>query len=183
MRGAFAILTLWLLAMVACTANSPDGPDSSGNSPRAVQQNASATKSSGSKRACAGEGLTNFQGNRIAVRLRIVPCRLPVGDAPRAVLINIGEGTLGYGFGFELEHRSDRGWRLVNRRQAFPLPLFYLDPRERSDPESLAVYFDDPTPVDLRPGHYRVTKGVDLTPGKPRPRTIEAKATFRVVQP
>lgn len=119
----------------------------------------------------------------MAIRLRIAPCRVVVGGAPKAVLINIGDGELGYGLGFKLERRTSEGWHWVNKRQAFRLPLFYLAPGERSDPESLAVYFNKPEPIELRPGLYRVTNGVDLAPGRPRPPTMEVKATFRVVRP
>jgi hypothetical protein len=119
----------------------------------------------------------------MAVQLQIAPCRVVVGDAPKAVLVNVGDGELGHTFGFKLERRTDEGWRWINKRQAFALPLFYLAPNARSDPESLAVYFDKPKPIELRPGLYRVTKGVDLAPGKPRPPTMSVGATFRVVRP
>ena len=106
-----------------------------------------------------------------------------MGRFPEAVLVNVGDGELGHGPGFQLELRTKQGWRWVNRRQGFSLPLFYLRPGERSNPESLAVYFDEPDPVPLRPGLYRVTKSVDLTPGRPRPPTIAVSTTFRVSHP
>ena len=132
---------------------------------------------------CRGETSTSFNGDEKRVRLRIVPCTIVSGRAPKAVLVNIGEGELGHSFGFKLERRTAEGWRWINRRQGFPLPLIYLRPDERSDPESLAVYFDEPRPIVLRPGLYRVAKSVDLAPGTPRPPTMSVTATFRVVSP
>lgn len=184
MRRAFAILNLSLFALLACTSDNPEGPASEAYRPDIVSQNNdSARNSSGSSARCTDETATWFEGKRIAIRLRITPCRVVVGDAPQAVLVNIGDGELGYGFVFKLERRRDEGWRWVNKRQAFPLPLFYLAPDARSDPESLAVYFNKPKPIELRPGLYRVTKSVDLTPGKPRPPTMDIRAAFRVVRP
>jgi hypothetical protein len=95
--------------------------------------------------------------------------------------VNVGKTAVGYGPPFKLEKRARGGWRWINRRQGFNLPLFYLQPERRSEPQPLAVYSSSSEPIELDPGIYRVTKGVDLTPGKPRPPTMEVKARFRVV--
>jgi hypothetical protein len=94
--------------------------------------------------------------------------------------VNEGHGQLGYSFGFRLERRDEERWRWVNRRQGFPLPLFYLAPERMSDPEPIEVFFDEPEPVKLRPGLYRVTKSVDLAPGTPRLPRMEVSTTFRM---
>jgi hypothetical protein len=65
---------------------------------------------------------------------------------------------------------------LDHPRQGFTLPLFYLEPGERGEPESLAVYLGSPDPMELSPGHNRVTKGVQLTPGQPRPPTMTSES-------
>jgi hypothetical protein len=62
-----------------------------------------------------------------------------------------------------LDRRVNGRWHWINRRQGFTLPLFYLEAGEKGEPESLAVYLGSPDPVELSPGHYRVTKGVQLT--------------------
>jgi hypothetical protein len=115
----------------------------------------------------------------MSVRLLISPARVVPGRWPQAVLLNTGEAQLGYSFGFKLERKTREEWAWINKRQAFPLPLFYLPPGRRSDPEPLAVYFGEPEPIHLRPGLYRVTKSVDLAPGRPRPPTMSVSATFR----
>jgi hypothetical protein len=184
MKSALALVTLSLFALIACTSDNPEGPASEATGPPdVVSRNDSARNSSGSSTRCTGQTATSFEGKRVATRLRITPCRVVVGDAPKAVLVNIGDGELGYGFGFKLDRRTDQGWRWINKRQGFPLPLFFLAPDARSDPESLAVYINQPKPIELRAGLYRVTKSVDLTPGKPRPPTMEIRAAFRVVPP
>lgn len=112
----------------------------------------------------------------------VTPCRVVPGEPPRAVLENIGNATVGYGPGFKLEKRTDEGWRWINRRQAFTLPLFYLRPGETGKPEVLAVYLESPKPMALEPAMYRVTKGLQPTPGKPRPPTMGVAAVFRVIR-
>ena len=129
---------------------------------------------------CAGTATASVSGELRRVRMQVTPCRVVSGKAPRLVLTNLGEAPVGYGPGFRLERKTSEGWRWINRRQAFPLPLIYLGPGERSEPETVAVYYDEPDPVALAPGLYRVTKGVQLTPGRPRPPTMEVSATFRV---
>jgi hypothetical protein len=112
--------------------------------------------------------------------MEIAPCKVVPGEEPSAILTNIGRGRLGYGPGFRLEKRIDHGWRWINKRQAFELPLLYLRPKEQSEPEPIAVYFAKPDPVELEPGLYRVGKGVLLAPGQPRPPAMTVRATFRV---
>lgn len=97
-------------------------------------------------------------------------------------LANVGDKVVGYGPGFKLERRTEGEWVWVNRRQGFNLPLFYVEPGRRGRPEPIAVYFQSPVPVRLRPGLYRVSKTVQLTPGRPRPPTMEVAATFHVVE-
>jgi hypothetical protein len=184
MRRAFAIVTLSLFALLACTSDNPDGLVSGPNKADVVSQDNFATNSSDpGPSGCTGQARTSFEGKRMAIRLRITPCRVVVGDAPKVVLVNVGDGELGYTFGFKLERRTEQGWRWVNKRQGFLLPLFYLAAGKRSDPESLDVYFNEPKPVELWPGLYRVTKGVDLAPGTPRPPTMDVTATFQVIRP
>ena len=127
-----------------------------------------------------GRARTVLDGKLKAVQLRIRPAEVVHEQAPKAILVNEGEGQLGYGPGFKLERKGDQRWRWVNKRQAFPLPLFYLAPDQRSDPETIVVFIDEPEPVTLRPGLYRVTKSVDLAPGRPRPPRMNVSATFRV---
>jgi Big-like domain-containing protein len=179
-KSSLLLVVVSLIALAACSPDSrgpAQAPEGAGvTSPSSVAQ-----KESKSSATCSAEASKSFAGKSNSVRLRITPCRVARGSAPRAVLKNTGDGELGYGFGFKLERKMGDTWRWINRRQAFILPLFYLAPGERSDPESLAIYFGKPQPIQLRPGLYRVTKSVDLTPGRPRPPTMEVRATFQVV--
>jgi hypothetical protein len=127
-----------------------------------------------------GEATASINGRPKRVRIEITPCKVAPGEAPVAILRNIGSGRLGYGPGFRLEKKTDHGWRWINKRQAFPLPLFYLHSGEQSDPEPIAVYFAKLQAVELEPGLYRVAKGVQLAPGQPRPPAMTVHATFRV---
>jgi hypothetical protein len=122
----------------------------------------------------------HLDGEPRKIRIEVTPCRVDSSDTARLVLENLGEPRVGYAPAFKLEKKTHSGWRWINRRQAFTLPLFYLEPGERSDPQPIAVYFDKQEPLKLRPGLYRVTKTIDLTPGKPRPLTMDVKARFRV---
>jgi hypothetical protein len=131
-------------------------------------------------RISTGRARTVLDGKLKAVQLRIRPAEVVRGQSPNAVLVTEGEGQLGYGFGFKLERKGEKRWCWVNRHQAFPLPLFYLAPNSRSDPEPIAVYLDEPEPVTLRPALYRVTKSVDLALGRPRPPRMEVRTVFRV---
>jgi hypothetical protein len=127
-----------------------------------------------------GTATATVDGKPRHVRMKVTPCRVNLGSHPELVLANIGPTTVGYAPPFRLERKTARGWRWINGRQAFNLPLFYLEPGQRSDPESIAVYFSNRHAVELRPGLYRVTKGIDLTPGKPRPPSMVVRAMFRV---
>jgi len=110
---------LSLFALLACT---PDDTDGRVSGPDVVSGDYSATNSSGSiPRGCSGQAKTSFEGKRMAIRLRITRSRVVVGDAPELVLVNAGDGELGYTFGLKLERRADLGWRWVNKRQAFRL--------------------------------------------------------------
>jgi hypothetical protein len=129
---------------------------------------------------CAGVAAETINGKTRRVRIEVAPCRVGPDETARMVLVNIGEATVGYGPSFALERRTAAGWRRINRRQGFPLPLLWLEPGDRSDPEPIAVYFSRPNPIELPPGLYRVTKGVDLTPGRPRPPTMVVSARFHV---
>jgi hypothetical protein len=157
MSKAFAIVTFSLFALLACTSANPDGLVSGATRADVVSQDDSATNSAGSSPSgCSGQARTSFEGKRMAIRLLITPCRVVVGDAPKVVLVNVGDGELGYTFGFKLERRTDQGWRWVNKRQAFRLPLFYLAAGKRSDPESLALFQRAKarrTPARIPPGH------------------------------
>lgn len=181
--GALCALTM----LVACTDGSPEGAG-----PRPSSAPASATSPSSPSpsegladrdrdESCVSGGQTVWKTGNKSVRMLLTPCRVEVGEHPEVTLVNTGEGRLGYGPGFALERKTPSGWRVVNRRQGFPLPLFYLKENERSEPEEVAVYLKTPRAVRLEPGRYRVTKSLQLTPGRPRPPTMEVGAHFRVV--
>jgi hypothetical protein len=175
---------LVVVALCACTLGGGPppaaGPTSSraliGSKPPTVASTAQASTVQGS----TARARTFLDGKLKVVQLRIRPAEVVQGQAPKAVLVNTGDGQLGYSFGFKLERRGEKRWRWVNRRQGFPRPLFYLAPDRRSDPEPIEVFFDKPEPVNLRPGLYRVTKSVDLAPGTPRPPRMDVRASFRV---
>jgi hypothetical protein len=116
----------------------------------------------------------------MAVELVVSSSRVARGQAPTAVVVNTGEGNLAYTFPFRLERRTDTGWRWINRREAWPMPLLPLAAGHRSAPQSLALYIGHPTPKPFRPGLYRVTKSFDLSSGVPRPVILSVSATFRV---
>jgi hypothetical protein len=129
---------------------------------------------------CFSSASETLNGLRKRVRMEVYPCRVDEDDVSRLVLTNTGEGWLGYTFGFKLEKKTSEGWRWINRRQAFPLPLILLRVGQQSGPERIEVYFSKPRPERLTPGRYRVTKGLDLTPGKLRPPTMSVSAQFMV---
>lgn len=134
-----------------------------------------------SSAACKGTATKSVDGKPRRIRIEVDPCRVSSTETAYLVLENVGSATVGYDPSFKLEKKSPTGWRWVNRRQAFPLPLIYLEPRQRSDPQAIEVNFESPTSVPLDPGVYRVTKGIDLTPGGPRPPTMAISARFRVI--
>jgi len=180
MRRLLGFGLLWVLAFSGCTSDSPRSGTETGPSDAAQQSEAPKPGQVNLVGVSTGDATTFFDSRRMSMRLRITPSRVAQGEAPEAVLINTGEGELGYSFGFKMERKTDDGWRWINRRQGFPLPLFYLAASERSGAESLAVYFDEPEPVVFRPGLYRVTKSVVLMPGQPHPPTMKVRARFRV---
>ena len=129
---------------------------------------------------CAGKSRSQVGDSMKEVRLEIRPCPSDSASTPKLVLINTGEGRLGFGPGFKLERKQGQGWRWVNRRQAFHLPLIYLPQGTTSKPEPIEVYIDKPKPLELKPGIYRVSKTLQLTPGKMRPPTMTVRATFKL---
>jgi hypothetical protein len=167
------------LIMTACTS-SPQLDAAGGPSPSSSASNIAET---GTANRCTGTAAKSLDGERRKVRIELAPCRVSPGEAPTLRLENTGTTTIGYGPGFKLEKETDAGWRWVNKRQAFTLPLVYLKPGDRSDPEEVAVYLGKPEPIPLDPGVYRITKSVDLTPGKPRPPRMSVSTQFRVLNP
>jgi hypothetical protein len=180
MKGPLAVTTLLMAASMACAPADRIGSPPEVSASHVVSREPAGRGGSASKTRCSGRTSRSFDGTQMAVRVRVRPCTVSLGEAPTALLKNVGEGELGYGFGFKLERKTTEGWRWVNRRQAFRLPLFHLPPGVRSDPESLAVYYDEPTPIELPAGWYRVTKTVTLAPGEPRPPVMGVRVTFRV---
>ena len=168
-----------LVGVAACTRGSHSGP---GQNEAPVRLAGNRTASVDPENRCSRTATASINGEPRQVRIEVVPCRAVSGQAPRAVLTNIGETQVGYGPGFKLERKIDGRWLWVNRRQPFTLPVFYLDPGEEGEQEPLAVYFDSPDPVELEPGLYRVTKSLQLTPGKPRPPTMGVRVKFRIVR-
>jgi hypothetical protein len=173
MKRVCVLAIVVLLALPACGEAS--GSIAAGDESEATERTASAPP------AETGIAVASV-GQQIArVELRIEPDAVETGGAPRAVLLNTGEVRVGYAPPFILERKTIKGWRPVNRRQAFRIPLRILEPGSTSDPQPIAVYFDEPTPVQLRPGLYRVTKSISLAPGQPRPPYMKVRATFSVL--
>jgi hypothetical protein len=166
------------LGLAACTTAGRDNMSDPNPTARSL---ARAVMTVDPESRCSRSATATVNGKPRRVRIEVTPCRVGFGEAARAVLTNIGETEVGYGPGFKLERKTDDRWRWINRRQAFTLPLFYLSPGERGEPEALAVYFDSPKPVELNTGLYRITKTVQLTPGKPRPPTMKVRVNFRIV--
>jgi hypothetical protein len=122
------------------------------------------------------------------VELRVYPAAVDFAETPHLVLVNTGDVVLEYGTPYKLERRTSHGWRWINRRQAWTMPLLFLEPGETSRPEPIAIYRVNPKArcpdslepcclrVPLRPALYRVTKG--FTFGA---RHLTARATFRVL--
>jgi hypothetical protein len=176
-RPCISLVALAVL-VGACGQGSP--PDARENSSLVAS---SPKKSSGAESGsrCRGTATESVDREPRKVRIEVMPCRVASGDTPRLVLENFGNTTVGYAPDFKLEEKIPGGWRWINRRQAFTQPLFYLEPGERSDPQPIAVYFSKPKPIKLNPGVYRVSKGIDLTPGRPRPPTMAVSTRFRVI--
>ena len=129
---------------------------------------------------CSGDSEESIANRVKKVRMEVRPCPGTSGATPRFVLINTGMGRLGYGPGFKLEWRAPGGWEWINRNQGFDSPLFYLAAGKTSEPEAIEVYFDEPEPVQLESGTYRVSKTLQLTPGKMRPPTMTVRAVFEL---
>jgi hypothetical protein len=176
MRRASIITISIPLLVSACARGVATG------APEANHQRTSARiRGVASSAACRGTSSKSVDGEPRRVRIELDPCRVSSTETAHLVLENIGNTTVGYDPSFKLEEKTPTGWRWINRRQAFTLPLFSLEPRERSDPQAIEVNFESPTPVPLDPGVYRVTKGIDLTLGEARPPTMPISARFRVI--
>jgi hypothetical protein len=127
---------------------------------------------------CARSARGVVDGEIRKVEITVEPCPATVGQDISVTLTNTGPTRLGYGPGFKLERRVQDRWEWVNRDQAFELPLFYLESGKTSEPETIEVYLDEPDPISLKPGVYRVSKTLQLTPGKPIPPTMTVRAKF-----
>jgi hypothetical protein len=162
---ASLILAALVLAIPACGDLAPDPSGGTGPPvPPVARDVATATSVDGAA----------------AVELRLEPSVVQSGEAPKATLTNTGKLELVYGVPFKLELKTEDGWRWVNRKQAFILPLIPLRRGETSDPQPIAVYRDEPTRVDLEPGLYRVTKTAGLADSYPAGPTLRVQAEFRV---
>jgi Big-like domain-containing protein len=120
-------------------------------------------------------------GRTASVELRLEPSVVQSGEAPKASLANTGNVDLVYGVPFKLERKTAHGWEWVNRDQAFILPLLLLHPGETGDPQPIEVYGDEPAPVELHPGLYRLTKAAGLENSYPSGPELRLRATFRIV--
>lgn len=129
---------------------------------------------------CVGKAETILDGEAQRVEMRVSPCSAEPGAEFTYVLKNTGDAELGYGPGFKLERATQSGWRWVNRKQGFRRPLFYLAPGEASEPEAIEVYINSPEPLALKPGLYRVSTSLQLTPGQMRPPTMTVKVEFEI---
>ena len=183
--GVVSALAL-VVALGGCTADGGDDPinrrpkaDSSPEGPALPSDDAEANEDP--ERRCTGKGEALVDGRLRRVRIEVTPCPVPAGEAPEATLTNTGETAVGYGPPFKLEKKASNGWRWINRRQGFILPLFHLEPGATGEPQPLAVYFKSPKPVELKPGVYRVTKSVQLTLDEARPPEMKVSTQFRVI--
>jgi hypothetical protein len=131
-------------------------------------------------RTCTAAAQKTLGQHRAKVRLEVAPCRVGSDQAPRMVVVNVGEIDLAYSPPFKLERKTGTGWRWVNRRQAFTLPLTPLKPGARGDREPIAVYRGSPHPVQLAAGLYRVIRGVTVAVGKRPAPTLQVAVRFRV---
>jgi hypothetical protein len=176
MRRACIIIMSIPLLLSACARGVATG------APEANHQRTSARITGvASSTVCRGTSSKSLDGEPRRVRIEVDPCRVSSTETAHLVLENLGNTTVGYDPSFKLEKKTPTGWRWINRRQAFPLPLVYLEPRHRSDPHAIEVNFESSTPVPLDPGVYRVTKAIDLTPGEARPPSMAVSARFRVI--
>jgi hypothetical protein len=125
---------------------------------------------------------------RVPVELHVFPAAVDSVQAPRVVLVNTGDRSVSYGYGYKLERKTREGWRWINRRQASPLVILVLKPGKSAEPERIGIYRPNPKArcphtsepcclrVPLRRGLYRVTKDVSLDA-----RQLTVRATFRVL--
>ena len=123
----------------------------------------------------AAVGLLVWAAPAAAVELRVYPGAVDAADAPDLVLLNDGRATVTYGLPFALDRWTGARWRWINRHQAWPLPLLFLEPGQRSLLQTVGVY-GAARRVVLPHGLYRVRKAVDLADG----RSIVLGAAFRV---
>jgi hypothetical protein len=135
-------------------------------------------------------------GQRAApVELRISPAVVEIKHMPRATLVNTGNATVQSSHIFKLERKTIAGWRWINRRQAWRLPVLFLEPGQGTHPQPIGIWRANPEVsrcpraqrpccirVLLRPGLYRVTKAAELVTGRNRGRDLIVRATFRVVE-
>jgi hypothetical protein len=129
----------------------------------------------------ASDEATTTAGRIASVELRLEPSVVQSGESPQVTLTNTSKVDLVYGVPFKLERRTKSGWRWVNRRQAFILPLLVLHPGEISDLQPVEVFGDEQGSVNLEPGLYRVTKDAGLEGSYPAGPTLRVRAEFRVV--
>lgn len=126
---------------------------------------------------------------RAAVELRVYPAAADPVETPRMVLVNTGDVSLTYGTAYKLERNARGGWRWINRRQAWRLPLLGLGPGQSSRPERIGVWRANPQfercprsepcciRVVLQPGLYRITRYFSSAAGN-----LRARGTFRVLE-
>jgi hypothetical protein len=167
------------LGLVACTAGSQEETRETATTERSP--NGSLMPADRENR-CSSKATASVNGEPRRVRIDVAPCRVRLGETPRTRLINIGRTEVGYGPGFKLERKVNGRWRWINRRQAFTLPLVNLEPGEKGESEPLAVYLGSAEPLELKPGLYRATKSLQLTPGERRPPTMEIQVSFRILK-
>jgi hypothetical protein len=140
-----------------------------------------------------GVAVADIGKRKARVELRVIPTVVGITQVPRAVLVNSGALTVEYSHIFKLERKTIAGWRWINRRQAWILPLLFLRPGESSRPQPIGVWRVNPQAsrcprspepcclrVVLRPGLYRVTKAAEIVTGGAGAPQFVVRATFRV---
>ena len=88
MARTIAVVALLLLTLTACASNGPASAGSETHRANASSGNPGGT-ASGEGPACTGQAASSLNGKRMAIRLKITPCRVAPGEAPTAVLKNI----------------------------------------------------------------------------------------------
>jgi hypothetical protein len=165
------------LVLAACQSSSDQSPEARPGSTTSTTMNDAAPRT---EDRCSAAAAGSRDGKEARVRMVVTPCRVEPGQAPNLVLINDGETSIAYAPPFVLERKTAQGWRWINKRQGFNMPLYGLGPGHRSRPELVALYLRTPTPIRLEPGTYRVTKSVGL--GLGRPRQVRLRVNFRVAR-